>query len=102
MIRFSNVNKHYIKNGVKTSILNNISFVIKKGDVFGILGQSGAGKSSLLRCMNLLETPSSGEIVVNKAPLHTLFGRKKRDYLKRIGMIYQHFNLLSSRNVFGG
>ena len=78
---------------------DHISFEVEKGDIFGIIGLSGAGKSTLVRCLNLLEKPSSGEVLVNGKSLTKLSSKELRLERRKIGMIFQHFNLLMQRNV---
>lgn len=80
--------------------VKNVSIEIDKGDVYGIVGYSGAGKSTLVRVINLLQRPSSGSVVVNGTELTTLSAKALREKRKTIGMIFQHFNLMDSRNVF--
>ncbi|SMQ23099.1 D-methionine transport system ATP-binding protein [Pseudomonas helmanticensis] len=80
--------------------LDQVSLSIPDGAVYGILGRSGAGKSTLLRCLNLLERPDSGRILLDGVDLMTLSASDLRTQRQRIGMIFQGFNLLHSRNVF--
>ena len=80
--------------------LKNINLHIQAGEVFGIIGRSGAGKSSLVRCMNLLHRPGSGKMNVNGRDLLQLSDAQLRQARQEIGMVFQHFNLLSSRTVF--
>ncbi|MFC4474443.1 methionine ABC transporter ATP-binding protein [Comamonas denitrificans] len=80
--------------------LKNINLHIQAGEVFGIIGRSGAGKSSLVRCMNLLNRPVSGKMIVNGRDLLQLSDAQLRQARQEIGMVFQHFNLLSSRTVF--
>jgi D-methionine transport system ATP-binding protein len=79
--------------------LQDITLQIPEGAIFGIVGRSGAGKSTLLRCINLLERPSTGRIVLDGEDLCSLSVGQLRQQRQRIGMIFQHFNLLHSRNV---
>lgn len=81
--------------------LNGIDLHIPAGQVFGIIGQSGAGKSTLIRCINMLETPDTGDIWVDTVHINRLPPNELRQARKSIGMIFQHFNLLSSRTVAG-
>ncbi|RUS65891.1 Methionine import ATP-binding protein MetN [Saezia sanguinis] len=80
--------------------LNDVNLEINAGEIFGIIGRSGAGKSTLVRCINLLEQPTSGEVWVGKQNMTQLNAQQLRVARRRIGMIFQHFNLLSSRTVF--
>jgi D-methionine transport system ATP-binding protein len=79
--------------------LDGVDLDVKRGQIFGVLGQSGAGKSTLIRCVNLLERPTSGSVRVDGQELTTLPAAALRQARQRIGMIFQHFNLLSSRTV---
>lgn len=81
--------------------LDGVDLHIPAGKIFGIIGQSGAGKSTLIRCINGLEIPDQGEVIVGGVTLNRLESHKLRDMRKKIGMIFQHFNLLSSRSVSG-
>ena len=74
---------------------------IKPGDIFGIIGRSGAGKSTLVRCINLLNRPTSGSVIVDGKDLTKMSESELREERRSIGMIFQHFNLLSSRTVYG-
>ncbi|WP_280192310.1 methionine ABC transporter ATP-binding protein [Delftia sp. PS-11] len=80
--------------------LRGINLQIQPGEVFGIIGRSGAGKSSLVRCLNLLNRPTSGQVLVGGRDLMRLNDAELRTARRDIGMVFQHFNLLSSRTVF--
>lgn len=80
--------------------LHDVQLHIPAGEVFGIIGRSGAGKSSLVRCMNLLNRPTKGEVWVDGQDLMQLNAQQLRQARRSIGMVFQHFNLLSSRTVF--
>lgn len=80
--------------------LRDINLEIASGEVFGIIGRSGAGKSSLVRCLNLLNRPTQGKVIVNGRDLMQLSDAELRAARRDIGMVFQHFNLLSSRTVF--
>ncbi|MGY2198507.1 methionine ABC transporter ATP-binding protein [Pseudomonas gingeri] len=97
MIRVEQLSKRY---GEGAPVLDRVSLDIPDGAIYGIVGRSGAGKSTLLRCLNLLERPSAGRVVVDGQDLTTLSDRDLRSQRQRIGMIFQGFNLLHSRNVF--
>lgn len=88
------------KNG-SVEALKGVSLSIGKGEIFGVIGLSGAGKSTLVRCMNLLERPDSGDVLLNGESLLKLSKEQLRLRRQKIGMIFQHFNLLSSRTVYG-
>ena len=92
MIELKNICKNY-ETGI--AALKNINLTIQDGEIFGIIGQSGAGKSTLIRCINMLETPTSGQIIINGKDLTTLSATELRKERRQIGMIFQHFNLLS-------
>lgn len=79
--------------------LDHINLTINDGEIFGIIGQSGAGKSTLIRCINMLEAPSSGEVIIDGKDMTKLSSKELRKERQHIGMIFQHFNLLSSRTV---
>ncbi len=98
MIQLKGINKTF--SGAKAvHALNNVHLHIPAGKIFGIIGPSGAGKSTLLRCINLLETPDQGEVWVDNVRLDTLSPKELRRARQKMGMIFQHFNLLSSRTV---
>lgn len=100
MISLENITKTY---GGKTQVhaLKGISLTIEDGEIFGIIGKSGAGKSTLVRCINMLEKPTSGKVIIDDKELTSMNDSQLRGERKNIGMIFQHFNLLSSRTVFG-
>ena len=88
------------KNG-SVEALKGVSLSIGKGEIFGVIGLSGAGKSTLVRCMNLLERPDSGDVLLNGESLLKLSKEQLRLRRQKIGMIFQHFNLMPSRTVAG-
>ncbi len=97
MIRLENICKRFNSN---VEALKDVSLTINDGEVFGIIGYSGAGKSTLIRCINLLEKPTSGKVFVGQTEVTSLAGRELRKFRLGIGMIFQLFNLMSSRTVF--
>ena len=99
MITLENVTKVY-GNKTQVKALNGISLSVKAGEIFGIIGKSGAGKSTLVRCINMLERPTSGKVIIDERDMTTLSDSRLRRERKSIGMIFQHFNLLSSPTVF--
>ena len=99
MIRFVDVHKSYRVDGRDIPALQPFSLDIADGEVFGIIGLSGAGKSTLIRLINLLERPSGGAIFVGDTEMTTLAEPALRPHRRRIGMIFQHFNLLASQTV---
>ncbi|AJY74724.1 methionine ABC transporter ATP-binding protein [Paenibacillus beijingensis] len=100
MIQLIELHKEYkTKKGTVTGV-DNVNLTIPRGQIFGIVGYSGAGKSSVLRCINLLEKPTSGRVVVDNVDLTVLSKEELRIARQKIGMIFQHFNLISSKTVF--
>jgi D-methionine transport system ATP-binding protein len=100
MIEIKNVTKIYSTKRKQVVGVDNVSLTIQDGEIFGIIGYSGAGKSSLLRCLNLLERPTSGQIIIDGVDLTTLNNKQLRQARLKIGMIFQHFYLVSSKTVF--
>ena len=101
MIKLKNVSKIFNVSGKKLTALDNVSLEIPKGHICGVIGASGAGKSTLIRCVNLLEKPAEGSIIIDGNDLTQLSDAELVLERRNIGMIFQHFNLLSSRTVFG-
>lgn len=101
MIIFQDLVKNYVQKNETFRAVDQVSFHIEKGEIFGIVGLSGAGKSTLLRCINGLESPTQGEVIVSGQSVSQLKGKALLAFRQEIGMIFQHFNLLSSRTVFG-
>lgn len=100
MIKLIGIKKSFnTKNGISYA-LKGIDLEVAKGEIFGIIGKSGAGKSTLLRTVNLLEKPTEGEVILDNVNLTSLKESELREQRRNIGMIFQHFNLLSSANVF--
>ncbi|MFX3635962.1 MAG: methionine ABC transporter ATP-binding protein [Candidatus Pristimantibacillus sp.] len=100
MIELDQVSKVFYQDKRKIEAVKNASLHVKKGEIFGIIGYSGAGKSTLIRCMNYLERPTHGCVRINGVDLAGLNEAQLRDTRRRIGMIFQSFNLLSSNTVF--
>jgi D-methionine transport system ATP-binding protein len=100
MINLENLTKRYTASGKSFTALSNINLQIQQGEIFGVIGKSGAGKSTLIRCINLLEQPSEGRVLVAGEDLTQLSPSKLRFARRKIGMIFQHFNLLSTRTVY--
>ncbi|UKJ74800.1 methionine ABC transporter ATP-binding protein [Azospirillum brasilense] len=102
MITFEQLQKTYPSRGTGQPVqaLADIDLTIGRGEIYGIIGRSGAGKSTLLRTVNLLEKPTSGRVLVDGVDVTALSPRELREARHSIGMIFQHFNLLSSRTVF--
>ncbi len=99
MIELKNVTKTFHKKNSQVTALSNVSLIVLQGRILGIVGASGAGKSTLIRCVNLLEKPTKGEVIVNGQNLTNLSASQLAKARRHIGMIFQHFNLLSSRTV---
>ena len=91
--------KEFISDDGKISALSDISFEVEKGEIFGIIGLSGAGKSTLVRCINRLEEPTSGCVLFKDRSINGLSAKELRKERRKIGMIFQHFNLLMQRSV---
>lgn len=90
------------KNGDKNlKAVDNVNLKIRKSDIYGIIGYSGAGKSTLVRVINLLQQPNNGKVIVNGQDLRKLKPVQLREARQKVGMIFQHFNLMKSRTVFG-
>ncbi len=100
MIEIKNISKTFHQKNQSFKALDEVSLSVEQGDIVGIIGFSGAGKSTLIRTVNLLERPDQGEIIINGKDFTKLNSRQLARERKKIGMIFQHFNLLSSRTVF--
>ncbi len=100
MIELKNVSKTFITPKLEVKAVQNVSTHVKEGEIFGIIGYSGAGKSTMVRLLNLLERPDSGEVIVDKTDLMKLTDNQLREKRKSIGMIFQQFNLFASRTVY--
>ncbi|MFI5934695.1 methionine ABC transporter ATP-binding protein [Actinoplanes sp. NPDC051494] len=101
MIQIEGLRKAYRARGREVVAVDGVDLTVRAGEIFGVLGQSGAGKSTLLRCVNLLERPDAGTVTVGGTELTALPGKRLRTARRRIGMVHQHFALLSSRTVAG-
>ena len=99
MIEIKEVSKIYDLKNRKVVAVDNVSLSINNGDIFGIIGYSGAGKSTLVRMINQLETQDKGKILIDGHELNKLSPKQLRQLRTKIGMIFQHFNLLWSRTV---
>lgn len=99
MIELKNISKTFHQKNKKLKALNNVNLEVEKGKILGIIGFSGAGKSTLIRSVNLLEKPDEGQIIINGIDFSKLNSKQLAKQRKKIGMIFQHFNLLSSRTV---
>lgn len=100
MIEVVNVSKTFDDGNRRVKAVKNVSLKVEKGEIYGVIGYSGAGKSTLVRCINLLERPNSGKVLFKGEDLTLLKEKDLRERRKKIGMIFQHFNLFNSRNVY--
>ena len=100
MITIENLSKSFESEGKKIWAVKNVNIHINKGEIFGIIGLSGAGKSTLIRCLNRLEEPTEGKIIIDGVDITSLNKNELRKSRKDIGMIFQHFNLLSQKTVY--
>lgn len=100
MIEIIDVSKTYVQNNREVKAVKNVNLHIQKGEIFGIIGFSGAGKSSLIRCINFLERPTSGSVKLQGVDLASLTESQLRETRRKMGMIFQHFNLLMSSTVY--
>ncbi len=100
MIRFEHVSKQFVSKGNPVLAVDDVNLEINKGEIFGIIGSSGAGKSTLVRCINLLEVPTDGKVFINQEEITALSVAELCKHRKKIGMIFQQFNLFASRTVF--
>ncbi|MDQ1287495.1 MAG: D-methionine transport system ATP-binding protein [Actinomycetota bacterium] len=101
MFRTEELVKTFTHGSSRIEALRGVSLAIPQGEVYGIIGRSGAGKSTLIRCLNLLERPTSGRVLLDDEDLTALPAATLRSRRRRIGMVFQHFHLLSSRSVLG-
>jgi D-methionine transport system ATP-binding protein len=100
LIQIEHLTKIFETPSHQVLALDDVTLSINRGEIFGIIGLSGAGKSTLIRCINMLEKPTQGSIYVDGQQITSLDKRDLRCARQKIGMIFQHFNLLSSRTVF--
>ena len=100
MIILKDIEKTYESTNGTVHALKGINLTVAQGEIFGIIGASGAGKSTLIRCINMLERPTKGVVTVDGQDFTALSELQLREERKKIGMIFQHFNLLSSRTVY--
>ena len=100
MIKLNNITKIFTLPDKKLTALDNVSLHVPKGQICGVIGASGAGKSTLIRCVNLLERPTHGAVIIDDMDLTQLSDTELVKTRRQIGMIFQHFNLLTSRTVF--
>ena len=100
MIQLSHIEKTYDSPSGPVKALKGIDLTIERGEIFGIIGLSGAGKSTLIRCINMLERPTAGKVIVDGQDMTSMSEKELRRARKNIGMIFQHFNPLSSATVY--
>ena len=100
MIKLNNITKIFTLPDKKLTALDNVSLHVPKGQICGVIGASGAGKSTLIRCVNLLERPTHGAVIIDDVDLTQLSDAELVKTRRQIGMIFQHFNLLTSQTVF--
>ena len=100
IIELKNITKTFEQDGKIFDAVKDASVSVEKGEIYGIIGFSGAGKSTLVRTINLLGRPTSGQVIVKGKDFLSLSEKELRQERKKIGMIFQHFNLMKSRNVF--
>lgn len=100
MIEIKNISKTFHQKKQSFKALDDVSLTVEQGDIVGIIGFSGAGKSTLIRTVNLLEKPDQGQIIINGTDFTKVDSKQLAKKRRKIGMIFQHFNLLSSRTVF--
>ncbi len=99
MIVLKDVNKTFTIKDKQVTAVQDVNLTIADKEIYGIIGFSGAGKSTLVRCINLLERPTSGSVMVNGVDMLSLSSKALREQRKKIGMIFQQFNLMPSRTV---
>lgn len=100
MIKFQHVSKYFNNKGGKVPAVDDVTLEINKGEIFGVIGFSGAGKSTLVRCINLLETPDEGRVFINGREITAMSAKELNRQRKKIGMIFQQFNLFATRTVY--
>ena len=101
MIELRNIDVHFQTDDYLVKAVKNVSLTVERGDIYGVVGYSGAGKSTLVRTINLLQKPTNGTVVVNDQDMLNLKPHELRQSRKKIGMIFQHFNLMNARTVSG-
>lgn len=100
MIQIKDLNKTFHSGEKEVHALKNVNLTIEDGEIYGIIGYSGSGKSTLIRCINRLEEPDSGEVLVGDVDITKLSEKELRQRRKKIGIIFQHFNLLKNDTVY--
>lgn len=100
LVELKNVDVKFKSNHKVIHAIDHVNLTVNRQDIFGIIGYSGAGKSTLVRLINLLQKPNQGEVIVNEQNLLKLNSKQLRKSRKKIGMIFQHFNLMNARTIF--
>ena len=100
-IEFRNITKVFQQKKAKVKALDDVSLTVDSGEIIGIIGYSGAGKSTLVRMINGLDTPTSGELLLDSQNIVGMSEKKLRGIRRNIGMIFQQFNLMNSRTAAG-
>ncbi len=100
MIQLKNIDVKFNSKAGSVHAVKNVSLEVKEKDIYGIVGFSGAGKSTLIRTINLLQRPTSGQVLINGEDITKFDAKKLRERRKKIGMIFQHFNLLNEKTAF--
>lgn len=100
LVELKNVDVKFKSNHKVIHAIDHVNLTVNRQDIFGIIGYSGAGKSTLVRLINLLQKPDQGEVIVNEQNLLELNSKQLRKSRKKIGMIFQHFNLMNARTIF--
>lgn len=100
MIELKNLSKTFTVNGKKIEAVKDVSLTVQKGEIFGVVGYSGAGKSTLVRCINYLEKPDEGSVTIDGEDLSVLYASELRLARRKIGMIFQGYNLLKTATVY--
>lgn len=100
MINLTGIKKSYYGAQNTVYALKGVDLAVKPGEIYGIIGKSGAGKSTLIRCINMLERPTAGKVIVDGEDITNFSEKQLQEIRKKVGMIFQHFNLLSSRTVY--
>lgn len=100
LIQLEHITKTFKTKDGDVQAVKDVSLKIEEGQIYGIIGFSGAGKSTLVRCINLLERPESGKVLFDQKDLLSLSSKELREERQKMGMIFQHFNLMKSRTVF--
>lgn len=101
MIDLKDITVTFKRDGTHFTAVDDVSLSVERGDIYGIVGYSGAGKSTLVRTINLLQRPEKGEVFVSGENLTALPVKELRKRRKKIGMIFQHFNLMNARTILG-